>query len=54
MDHLTVTWKVHEGILQHIDVKEQGKENAFSLGSSLLINNEVGRLWPPSYLLEHL
>ncbi|CAN7987050.1 unnamed protein product [Ixodes hexagonus] len=40
VDHLTVTWKVHEGILQHIDVKEQGKENAFSLGSSLLINNE--------------
>ncbi|XP_064461195.1 transcription elongation factor SPT6-like [Ornithodoros turicata] len=40
VDHLTVTWKVYEGILQHIDVKEQGKENAFSLGSSLLINSE--------------
>ncbi|KAL3212419.1 hypothetical protein MRX96_035920 [Rhipicephalus microplus] len=32
VDHLTVTWKVYDGILQHIDVKEQGKENAFSLG----------------------
>lgn len=40
VDHLTVTWKVYDGILQHIDVKEQGKENAFSLGSSLMINNE--------------
>ena len=40
-DHLTVTWKVDEGIYQHIDIKEQGKENAFSLGKSLWIENEV-------------
>ncbi len=39
-DRLTVTWKVHDGIYQHIDVKEEGKINAFSLGSSLLIKNE--------------
>ncbi|XP_046863856.1 transcription elongation factor SPT6-like [Xenia sp. Carnegie-2017] len=39
-DHLTVTWKVDEGIYQHIDIKEQGKENAFSLGKSLWIENE--------------
>lgn len=31
-DHLTVTWKVADGIYQHIDVREEGKENAFSLG----------------------
>ncbi|RVE50918.1 hypothetical protein evm_004485 [Chilo suppressalis] len=36
-DHLTVTWKVAEGIYQHIDVREEGKENAFSLGRSLWI-----------------
>ncbi|CAK1551238.1 unnamed protein product [Leptosia nina] len=36
-DHLTVTWKVADGICQHIDVREEGKENAFSLGRSLLI-----------------
>ena len=30
-----------EGVLQHIDIKEEGKENAFSLGSSLLIGGEV-------------
>ncbi|XP_037868375.1 transcription elongation factor SPT6 [Bombyx mori] len=36
-DHLTVTWKVTDGIYQHIDVREEGKENAFSLGRSLWI-----------------
>ena len=40
-DHLTVTWKADEGIYQHIDIKEQGKKNAFSLGKSLWIENEV-------------
>ncbi|XP_014674496.1 PREDICTED: transcription elongation factor SPT6-like [Priapulus caudatus] len=39
-DHLTVMWKVDDNIYQHIDVREEGKENAFSLGQSLLINNE--------------
>lgn len=39
-DHLTVTWKIAEGIHQHIDVREKGKENAFSLGQSLWIGNE--------------
>ncbi|XP_072099804.1 transcription elongation factor SPT6 [Mobula birostris] len=39
-NHLTVTWKVTDGIYQHIDVREEGKENAFSLGQSLWINNE--------------
>ncbi|XP_064619005.1 transcription elongation factor SPT6-like [Lineus longissimus] len=39
-DHLTVTWKVTDGISQHIDVLEEGKENAFSLGKTLIVNNE--------------
>ncbi|KAF5296511.1 hypothetical protein FQR65_LT01500 [Abscondita terminalis] len=39
-DHLTITWKVADKIYQHIDVKEQGKTNAFSLGTSLWINGE--------------
>ncbi|XP_065663621.1 transcription elongation factor SPT6 isoform X2 [Hydra vulgaris] len=39
-DHLTVTWKVDNGIYQHIDVREEGKENAFSIGRSLWIDNE--------------
>lgn len=39
-DHLTVTWKVTEDVHQHIDVREEGKENAFSLGQRLWIGNE--------------
>ncbi|XP_063222520.1 transcription elongation factor SPT6 isoform X2 [Bacillus rossius redtenbacheri] len=39
-DHLTVTWKVTDGVYQHIDVREEGKANAFSLGQSLWIGNE--------------
>lgn len=39
-DHLTTTWKVTDDIFQHIDVREEGKENAFSLGRSLWIGNE--------------
>lgn len=39
-DHLTVTWKVTENVHQHIDVKEEGKANDFSLGSRLWIGNE--------------
>ncbi|KAK0152744.1 Transcription elongation factor SPT6 [Merluccius polli] len=39
-NHLTVTWKVAEGIYQHVDVREEGKENVFSLGHTLWINNE--------------
>ena len=39
-DRLTVTWKVAENVYQHIDIKEQGKINSFSLGSSLFIGNE--------------
>ncbi len=40
MDHLTVTWKVSDGICQHVDVLEQGKERPFSLGKSLFIGEE--------------
>ncbi|GIX74854.1 transcription elongation factor SPT6 [Caerostris extrusa] len=39
-DHLTVSWKVADDITQHIDVKEEGKENDFSLGHSLLIDGD--------------
>lgn len=39
-DHLTITWKVADKIYQHIDVKEEGKANTFSLGTSLWIDGE--------------
>ena len=39
-DHLTVTWKVTDNIHMHIDVREEGKGNEFSLGTSLWIGTE--------------
>ena len=39
-DHLTVTWKVTDDVHQHIDVREEEKENSFSLGQRLWIGNE--------------
>ncbi|VDD93440.1 unnamed protein product [Enterobius vermicularis] len=38
--HLTVTWKVADGVYQHIDVKEEGKQHSFDLGKTLIINGE--------------
>lgn len=36
-DHLAVTWKVADGVYQHIDVLELDKENEFALGKTLKI-----------------
>lgn len=36
-DHLAVTWKVSDGIYQHIDVLELDKENEFSVGRTLKV-----------------
>ncbi|KAK3679052.1 Transcription elongation factor spt6 [Recurvomyces mirabilis] len=47
-DHLAVTWKVHEGVFQHIDVLELDKENEFSVGRVL----RIGGKWSYSDLDE--
>ncbi|CAF1501278.1 unnamed protein product, partial [Didymodactylos carnosus] len=36
-DHLTITWKLVDGVLHNIDVIEKSKPNSFSLGKRLLI-----------------
>lgn len=36
-DHLAVTWKVADGVFQHVDVLELDKENEFALGKTLKI-----------------
>lgn len=53
-NHLTVTWKVSDGIYQHVDVREEGKENAFSLGATLWINSEVRAGSPTHFPLPFL
>ena len=40
-DHISITWKVDEGIFQHIDAKEAEKMNEYSLGKKLTIENKV-------------
>lgn len=39
-DHLAVTWKVADGVYQHIDVLELQKENEFSVGRLLRIGGK--------------
>ncbi|KAH8821069.1 SH2 domain-containing protein [Xylogone sp. PMI_703] len=39
-DHLAVTWKVADGVYQHIDVLELQKENEFSVGRVLKIGGK--------------
>lgn len=39
-NYLTVSWKIADGINQHINIREEGKDNAFSLGHQLFIDNE--------------
>lgn len=39
-DHLAVTWKVADGVYQHIDVLEIQKENEFSVGRQLKIGGK--------------
>ncbi|OWA49907.1 Transcription elongation factor SPT6 [Hypsibius exemplaris] len=37
---LTLSWKIANGILDHVDITEKDKENAFSLGRRLTIDDE--------------
>ncbi|TVY30514.1 Transcription elongation factor SPT6 [Lachnellula hyalina] len=39
-DHLAVTWKVADGVYQHIDVLELQKDNEFSVGRTLRIGGK--------------
>lgn len=39
-DHLAVTWKVSDGVYQHIDVLELDKENEFSVGKILKVGGK--------------
>ncbi|KAL7272149.1 Transcription elongation factor spt6 [Rhizina undulata] len=39
-DHIAVTWKVSDGIYQHIDVLELDKENEFTVGKTLRVSGK--------------
>lgn len=48
LDHLAVTWKVADGVYQHIDVLELDKDNEFAVGKLL----KIGGRWTYSDLDE--
>ncbi|KAJ1944174.1 Transcription elongation factor spt6, partial [Linderina pennispora] len=39
VDHIAITWKVGDGLFQHVDVQERGKANDAALGTTLLIGD---------------
>lgn len=41
-DHLAVTWKVYDGVYQHIDVLELDKDNEYELGRILRVGSVAG------------
>jgi len=38
---LSLTWRIFHGICQHVSIEEKDKENEFSLGRTLVIQDEV-------------
>ncbi|KAJ3101887.1 Transcription elongation factor spt6 [Phlyctochytrium planicorne] len=39
-DHLSMTWKIDENVFQHIDISESRKENEWSVGKVLTVENK--------------
>jgi transcription elongation factor SPT6 len=39
-DHLAITWKVADGVYQHVDVLELQKDNEFSVGKTLRVGGK--------------
>ncbi|KAJ2962458.1 hypothetical protein NQZ79_g2382 [Umbelopsis isabellina] len=40
-DHIAITWKVTDGVYQHVDVVELEKENDYTLGNKLQIGDQI-------------
>ncbi|KAL5612202.1 hypothetical protein BROUX41_000258 [Berkeleyomyces rouxiae] len=53
-DHLAVTWKVDNGVFQHIDVVELQKENEFSVGKTLRIGGKFTYTDLDELIVEHV
>jgi transcription elongation factor SPT6 len=53
-DHLAVTWKVADGVYQHIDVLELHKENEFSVGKTLRIGGKYNYSDLDELIVDHV
>lgn len=40
MDHITLTWKMFQDVIAHIDIVEDGKPTADALGTKLKIGSK--------------
>ena len=53
-DHLAVTWKVADGVYQHIDVLELQKESEFSVGKQLRIGGKYNYSDIDELIVDHV
>jgi transcription elongation factor SPT6 len=53
-DHLAITWKVADGIYQHIDVLELQKDNEFSVGRTLRIGGKYTYMDLDELIVDHV
>ena len=53
-DHLAVTWKVADGLFQHLDVLELDKENEFALGRTLRIGSKYNYSDLDELIVDHV
>lgn len=53
-DHLAITWKVADGIYQHLDVLELQKENEFSVGRTLRVGGKFTYTDLDELIVEHV
>lgn len=53
-DHLAVTWKVADGVYQHIDVLELQKDNEFSVGKVLRVGSKYTYSDLDELIVEHV
>ncbi|KAG7414074.1 Transcription elongation factor SPT6 [Fusarium oxysporum f. sp. rapae] len=53
-DHLAVTWKVADGVYQHIDVLEMQKETEFSVGKLLRVGGKYTYTDLDELIVEHV
>ncbi|ORY65465.1 SH2 domain-containing protein [Pseudomassariella vexata] len=53
-DHLAITWKVADGVYQHVDVLELQKETEFSVGRTLRIGGKYTYTDLDELIVEHV
>ncbi|KAI0171215.1 SH2 domain-containing protein [Pestalotiopsis sp. NC0098] len=53
-DHLTITWKVADGVFKHVDVVELQKESEFAVGKILRVDGKYSYSDLDELIVEHI